>query len=166
VGRYKINTQEIVEYCKIVDKKKGFKGSFQQSFSDVPGPSTNERGWIQYLAKNMKDAQPEFETPDGSFADIVDEEFAIEVEWIKKWKESIGQAVLYGLMLNKRPKVIYLTRGHKEEDKYILRAQMVCKALNIAVEYFPTTSKNERSESMRRNILRGPSSKIGFSANN
>lgn len=50
--------------------------------------------------------------------DIVTDTFAIEVDFAKKWAESIGQSLHYGLVLNKKPGILLLVDGHKD-DKYI-----------------------------------------------
>jgi hypothetical protein len=47
----------------------------------------------------------------GGRADIVTDIYAIEVEWAHKWKESIGQAMWYGMQTNKKPGIVLLMRS-------------------------------------------------------
>lgn len=54
----------------------------------------------------------EIEVPvtDGK-VDIVTQQYAIEVEFANKWKESIGQAIWYGLQTNREPAIILIRRA-------------------------------------------------------
>ena len=91
-----------------------------------------EPAWSAWIATQMG-YEPsevcEVKTFDGSRVDILTPELAIEVEWSYKWKESIGQAVLYGIETDRRPGIILLSRG--KDMKYLHRCQIVCTKLNI-----------------------------------
>lgn len=51
----------------------------------------------------------------GGRVDILTDELAIEVDWAPKWKESIGQALWYGLQTGKQAGIILIL---KEADDY------------------------------------------------
>ena len=93
---------------------------------------SNELVWSRWLATQMglePEKACEVKTFDGSRVDILTLEFAYEVEWSHKWKEAIGQSVLYGIETNRRPGIILLSRG--KDMKYLHRCQIVCTKLNI-----------------------------------
>lgn len=76
-------------------------------------------------------AKPEVALSDGSRADLVNERYAIEVEWSIKWKESIGQCELYSILTGKEPGVILLVKDPAKEAKHIERCRRVCDKLQI-----------------------------------
>jgi len=66
-----------------------------------PDASKRERGWINALAEYMGgSSEVRFE---GGRADIITERYAIEVDFIAKWKEGLGQALVYGAHFDKVP---------------------------------------------------------------
>lgn len=65
-----------------------------------------EADYINALAPYLN-AKTEVSLTNGR-ADLVNDTYAIEVERAPKWKNSIGQALWYGLQLNKRPGIILL----------------------------------------------------------
>ena len=77
-------------------------------------------------------AKTEVRLPDGTRCDLVNDEFAIEVEWPHKWAESIGQSLYYASELKKKPAVLFLTRG-PEDAKYIRRAKAVAQQHGITL---------------------------------
>lgn len=60
-------------------------------------------------------------------ADIVNNEYAIEVEFSDKWKNAIGQSLWYGLQLNKKSGIVLIIRD-ESEYKYL-------QQLNSALAY-------------------------------
>ena len=69
----------------------------------------NEAHYIELLNQNHFQGQTEVKVPNGR-ADIVNDEYAIEVEWAEKWKNSIGQALWYGLQTNKKPGIVLVMK--------------------------------------------------------
>lgn len=100
----------------------------------------NEVRWSAQLCQDRFNQAPvngktvEVRTPDGSRADIVSAEYAVEVEWAKKWKEAPAQAILYGIGLNKKPMVLLLVRDPAKEQRYILRCMVVCAKIGVRME--------------------------------
>ena len=60
--------------------------------------------------------------------DLVTNEYAIEIEFANKWKQSIGQALWYGLQTNKTPGIILIKREGHADNKYVIQ-------LGSALEY-------------------------------
>ena len=106
-----------------------------------PKPTDNEVAWSKYLAWKLG-GQPEVRHFTGLRCDIITEEFSIEVEWIKKYKEAIGQAVIYSALFNRKPKIILLTRGKASEEKYYLTCLVACYKLGIELDIYPTFERN------------------------
>ncbi len=57
----------------------------------------------------------------GGRADIVNDTYAIEVEFAPKWKNAIGQALWYGLQTGKQPGIVIILR---ETSEYPYFAQL------------------------------------------
>lgn len=58
---------------------------------------------------------------DGGRVDLLTDEYAIEIEFANKWKQSIGQALWYGLQTNKTPGIILIKREGHNDNKYIIQ---------------------------------------------
>jgi len=97
-----------------------------------PATTAAEPVWSRWLAAKYQ-GLPEYRTVDGSRVDVLTDEYAIEVEWAKKWPEAIGQALLYGVVTGRRPAVILLLRDKPSEDKYFLRCATACAAAGITL---------------------------------
>lgn len=104
---------------------------------DRPKATDTEPRWSAWLAKQMR-GESEVATPCGSRCDIVTESHAWEVEWIKKWSQAPGQAVLYGLLLDKKPGIILLSRNKMSEKAYYLRCCLVCREIGVELRVHPT----------------------------
>lgn len=98
----------------------------------IPNRTDSEPVWSKWLAERM-DGIAEYVLPDRSRVDILTSTLAIEVDWVKKWPEAIGQAVYYGIMTDKQPAILLLLRGKETEPKYLARAKKAADKLGIAV---------------------------------
>lgn len=54
--------------------------------------------------------------------DILTDEYAIEVDFANKWKQSIGQAMWYGFQTGKKPGIILIIK-HKSQLKYAIQLE-------------------------------------------
>lgn len=90
-----------------------------------------EREWCELLAPKYQ-AVTEAPIWDGTRCDLLNDEYAIEVDYAKKWAESIGQALYYGITLNRKPAILLLVKGIKDR-RYAHRAQTVCANLGITM---------------------------------
>lgn len=82
----------------------------------------------------------EYELPDKTRVDCLTNEYAIEFDFCVPGKiyESVGQALYYGLMTNRKPKVVLiLDRKHEEQQKkyYYSRIKKIGDKYGFAVEY-------------------------------
>jgi len=101
----------------------------------------DERQEAERLAPKYK-AKVEVRLEDDSRVDLLNDTYAIEVDWADKWAESIGQSVHYGLLTDRKPAVLLLVRDPSHEWKSLVRAARVCGHLGIRlyVEVLPTNS--------------------------
>ena len=102
--------------------------------SSRPNPTDPEPAWSRFLAAELGGVA-EYRTVDGSRVDVLTDTHAYEVEWCKKWKESIGQALHYGVMTGRKPAVILLMRQKKSELIYALRAGVACAAAGVELRF-------------------------------
>lgn len=74
----------------------------------------------------------EFVLIDNTRVDCLTKEYAIEFDFAKKWAESVGQAMYYGKMTNKKPAVAIIKKSPLDE-KYIQRIKKINPDLKIFV---------------------------------
>lgn len=75
----------------------------------------------------------EYVLPDKTRVDCVTQTHAIEFDFAKKWGESIGQALYYGISLNKIPGIVLITTDPVREAKYVKRVETVAKKFGITL---------------------------------
>ncbi len=90
----------------------------------------NERYYQNELCSKLNGVT-EYRLRDATRVDCLTDEYAIEVDWAKKWAEGIGQALYYGLMTDKKPAVALIV-GSKDK-RYIKRLKKVTNKLNIKI---------------------------------
>jgi hypothetical protein len=73
----------------------------------------------------------EYRLKDTTRVDCLTDEYAIEVDWAKKWAEGIGQSLYYGLMTNKKPAVALIVG--KKDKKFLKRLKKVTSKFNIKI---------------------------------
>lgn len=105
----------------------------QQTVGARPG---TEVWWCERLAQKYG-AEVEVRLPDESRVDLLTPEYAIEVDWANKWAEGIGQALYYGLVTERKPAVLLLTRD-RDDKLYVVRCQVVCAKYGIKLLVEPT----------------------------
>ena len=70
---------------------------------------------------------------DKTRADCVTKTYAVEFDFAKKWKEAIGQALYYSIVLRKNPGIVLIIENPKKDGKYLKRLQKVTEKYNIKV---------------------------------
>ena len=70
-----------------------------------PLPTDRETEWSKWIAHQMN-GEAEARTFCGTRCDVLTETHAWEVEWVAKYKEAPGQALLYASLFNKKPGII------------------------------------------------------------
>ncbi len=71
--------------------------------------------------------------PDKARVDCVTKTHAIEFDFAKKWGESIGQALYYAAVLNKKAGIVLILENGTKDEKYLNRVNEVAKLYNISV---------------------------------
>jgi REP element-mobilizing transposase RayT len=123
----------------------------------------SEKQFIQHLNSTHFHGLTEV-TIYGGRADIVNEEYAIEVEWAEKWKNSIGQALWYGLQTNKKPGIVVILKDINDR-KYAIMLQSAIDYAGlkdkIKVWFYPEdfggsfTQLEEVKNSFNQNVIQG-----------
>lgn len=69
--------------------------------------------------------------------DCLTDTYAIEFDFANKWAESIGQAIHYGLMSGKKPKIVLILDSKYKQRQlvYYKRIKNIGQIYNIDVEY-------------------------------
>ena len=70
---------------------------------------------------------------DGSRCDCLLPNFAVEVDFSKKWAEAIGQTLLYSALTNRCPGILLIADNPKRVKKYVKRIKKVCKRYNLSI---------------------------------
>lgn len=82
------------------------------------------------LASKYK-AKTEVTLWDRTRVDMVNDTYAIEVDWAPKWAEAIGQSLYYAEVTKLKPAIILLVKNKTTESRYIYRAQTVAAKYDI-----------------------------------
>jgi len=88
--------------------------------------------YYQTLFCHYLNGQMEIVLTDRSRIDCLTDKYAIEVDFAKKWAESIGQALYYAYMTKKKP-AIGLIINLQKEKRYLKRIEPMCKKYNITL---------------------------------
>ncbi|MEN4046975.1 hypothetical protein MLC52_09965 [Sulfurimonas sp. NW15] len=91
----------------------------------------HERYYQTKLCKKM-DGIMEYTLKDRTRVDCLTPEYAIEVDFAKKWAESIGQSLYYAKMTGKKPAVGFIINREKER-RYLKRLKLIAKEYGITV---------------------------------
>lgn len=67
--------------------------------------------------------------------DCLTDVHAVEFDFCEKWAESIGQALHYGLMTNKKPMVVLILNNPNRQIIYYNRVKRIADIHGIDVEY-------------------------------
>ena len=77
----------------------------------------------------------EYENEDKTRVDCLTKTHAVEFDFANKWAESIGQALHYGLMTDKKPKVVLILDNPKTQMVYYKRVQRLGRKYKFDTEY-------------------------------
>jgi len=70
---------------------------------------------------------------DKTRVDCLTEEYAIEVDWAKKWAEGVGQSIYYAEMTNKKPAVALIMADTDADKRHFKRLSVVANKLDIHI---------------------------------
>lgn len=97
----------------------------------------SEVEWVRHIQQTeMPQYRTEVVLWDNSRVDMLDE-YAIEVDWVEKWAEAIGQVLFYSKITNKPPMIILLVK-HDGFEKFVARCLI---ATDIPVRVYDTRTK-------------------------
>jgi len=91
-----------------------------------------KEAYYQTLFAKAVNGQTEVTLKDNARVDVVTDSFAIEVDFASKWAEAIGQSLYYAERLNKKPGILFVVDG-KKENRYIFRLLTVTRKYGITV---------------------------------
>jgi hypothetical protein len=74
----------------------------------------------------------EYVLDDRSRVDCLTDEYAVEVEFAPKWKESIGQALFYGIKTGKKPGVVLIIEKETDE-RFLERLKIVGEKYDLKI---------------------------------
>jgi hypothetical protein len=96
-----------------------------------PHPKKHKEKYYQKkLCKKLKGIM-EYRLKDKTRVDCLTDEYAIEVDFAKKWAEGIGQSLYYGYMTNRQPAVGLICS--KKDKRFLNRLKTVAKKENIKI---------------------------------
>lgn len=97
----------------------------------LPVPrDAHEKEWIASLASTIS-GKSEVAVDFGR-ADVITENYAIEVDFIPKWKEGLGQALHYSSVTHLIP-VLALIAKDQPDDKLLGQIEMLCTSKGVKV---------------------------------
>ncbi len=73
----------------------------------------------------------EYVLPDKTRVDCLTNEYAIEVDFAKKWAEAIGQSLYYAQITGKKPAIGFIVEDG--DDRYIKRVKTVSEKFEIKI---------------------------------
>ena len=89
----------------------------------------------QYAWCSAHNGIMEHQNKDFTRVDCLTDTHAVEFDFANKWAESIGQAVHYGIMTGKKPKVVLILDSPKTQMVYYKRIKAIGKKYQIDTEY-------------------------------
>ncbi len=96
-----------------------------------PLPKKKNERYYQIKMCNKLKGKIEYRLPDKTRVDCLTDEYAIEVDWAKKWAEGIGQTLYYASITNKKPAVALIVA--EGEERFVKRLTTVANEFDIKV---------------------------------
>ncbi len=92
----------------------------------------NEKYYQTQLCNEL-DGVMEQSLLDRTRVDCLTDEYAIEVDFAKKWAESVGQSLYYAEMTGKKPAVGFIVRDNKKDRRHLKRLEVLAKKYHIKI---------------------------------
>ena len=70
---------------------------------------------------------------DRTRVDCLTDEYAIEVDFAKKWAEAVGQSLYYALMTEKKPAIGIIVRDNKKDKRRLKRVERLADKYHIKI---------------------------------
>jgi hypothetical protein len=74
---------------------------------------------------------------DQTRVDLLNDEYAIEIDFSVKWAEAVGQSLYYAALTDRKPAIILLIKDFKKETRNIFRCQLLCELYKIKLYLEP-----------------------------
>ena len=126
------------------------RGNWNHNISDWDEVAAVERAarkteleWCRLLAAEMGCDQAtgiEQRIATGTRVDLMNDQWAIEVDWASKWAEGCGQALYYGICTGRQPGLLLLLR-EPADRRYVDRAAVVAGKHGIGLWAYDTASE-------------------------
>ena len=91
----------------------------------------NERHYQTQLCNEIN-GEMEYVLKDNTRVDCLTDEYAIEVDFAKKWAESIGQSLFYAEMTGKKPAIGFIMNDDKDQ-RYFKRLNTLAQKYQIKI---------------------------------
>ncbi len=82
---------------------------------------------------NSLDGVMEQSLLDRTRVDCLTDEYAIEVDFAKKWAESVGQSLYYAAMTDKKPAVGFIMYDNAKDKRHLKRLEVLAKQYSIKI---------------------------------
>ena len=86
----------------------------------------------QILLCDELDGEMEYILQDRTRVDCLTDEYAIEVDFAKKWAEGIGQSLYYAYITGKKPAVGFIMNS-KKDKRYFKRINALAKEYGVKI---------------------------------
>lgn len=100
--------------------------------SCASSPKKQYEKHYQTLLCNELGGEMEYVLSDRTRVDCLTDEYAIEVDFAKKWAEGIGQSLYYAHMTGKKP-AIGLIMDKKKDERYLKRLGAIAQKYKIKI---------------------------------
>lgn len=91
----------------------------------------NEKYYQTKLCKKL-DGVMEYVLEDKTRVDCLTDEYAIEVDFAKKWAEGVGQSLYYAQMTGKKPAIGFIM-DEKKDKRYLDRLEKLSNKFEIKI---------------------------------
>lgn len=95
------------------------------------GSVLHEKDYQRYWCKKHN-GELEYLLSDGTRVDCLTTEYAVEVEYAKKWAEAVGQALFYAKITGRKPGIV-LIMADKGDERFAKRLREVASEEKIKV---------------------------------
>lgn len=100
------------------------------SFTACSSVKKNEK-YYQTIFCEKLDGVIEYKLKDKTRVDCLTDDYAIEVDWAKKWAEAVGQSLYYSEMTNKKPAIALISSSN--DERFIYRVEKLAKKFDIKI---------------------------------
>jgi len=115
----------------IIAMSAGLYFSYDEFMVKKEPPNKKHEDYYQTIMCNKLNGLKEYVLDDRTRVDCLTDDYAIEVDWAKKWAEGIGQALFYAEKTQKKPAVALIIG--KKDQKYLKRLEVVANKFNIKI---------------------------------